>query len=82
MKSFEDLLKDLGEGDEEVTDEEVEIRAEVFLNAYRAAENWHRKQLNNLSFQLNKRFLAGCGARELLWFYNEKIGGILDDFIY
>lgn len=80
MKSFEELISEIDYPEE--TNEEVGIRAEVFLNAYQAAENWHRKQLNNLSFQLNKRFLQGCQAKELIWFYNEKVGGILDDFIY
>jgi len=80
MKNFEELISEIDYPEE--TNEEVEIKAEVFLNGYRTAEDWQRKLINNLSFQMNKRFLQGCQAKELIWFYNEKIGGILDDFIY
>ena len=80
MKNFEELISEIDYLEE--TNEEVEIKAEVFLNGYRLAEDCQRKLINNLSFQLNKRFLQGCQAKELIWFYNEKVGGILDDFIY
>jgi len=80
MKTFEELISEIDYPEE--TNEEVGIRVEVFLNAYQAAENWHRKQLNNLSFQLNKLFISGASTGELIRIYNEGAGGILDDFIY
>lgn len=90
-KSFEELMvglevdidepRDLPEG-KEITNEEVDIRAQVYLNGYEQAERGIRKGINNISFQLNRKFVKGCQAGELLQFYNERIGGFLDDLIY
>jgi len=66
----------------DVSDEEVEIRAKVFLRAFKETERLHRKRINNISFQLNKKALEGCQVKELIQLYNEEIGGFLDDFIF
>ena len=96
-KSFEELMVGIenpGEVEEvcadEITDiktqmdcsdEEAEIRAQVFLNGYKMAENLHKKSINNISFQLNRRFKEGGQAGELIQLYNERIGCFLDDLI-
>lgn len=84
LKSFEELMVDVKELEVEppCTDEEAEKRAEVFLNGYRIAENYCRKHINNISFQLNNKFAKGGQAKELIRLYNERIGGFLDDLIY
>jgi len=85
IKSFKELMagvEDPGEVEITCTDEEAEIRAQVFLNGYEAAEQCSRRLINNISFQLNKKALEGCQAKDLIQFYNERIGGLLDDFIY
>ena len=94
-KSFEVLMggigykepQDIPEDQEfpdypEVSDEEVDIRAQVFLNGYRLVEESTRKKINNISFQLNRKFAKGCQARELIESYNEMIGQFQDDFIF
>jgi len=70
------------EVEETCTDEEAEKRAEAFLNGYKSAEQCSRKEINNISFQLNNKFVKGGQAKELLRLYNERIGGFLDDLIY
>lgn len=85
LKSFEELISNLEEGDEEedeITNEEIDIRAEVFLNAFKLAGNLQKERINNLSFQLNGKFVEGCQAPELIQFYNEEVGRFLDDFIF
>ena len=85
MKKFEELMAEVkqpGEVEEACSDEEAEKRAEVFLNGYKAAERYSRRKINNISFQLNRKFKEGCQAGELLNFYNKRIGGFLDDLIY
>ena len=66
----------------EVSDEEVDIRAQVFLNGYRVVEESTRKKINDISFQLNQKFVKGCQAKELIQLYNESVGSFLDDFIF
>jgi len=94
-KSFEVLMggigykepQDIPEDQEfpdypEVSDEEVDIRAQVFLNGYRVVEESTRKKINDISFQLNQKFAKGCQAGELIESYNEMIGQFQDDFIF
>jgi len=91
MKTFEELieelevdideLKDLPEG-KKISNEEVDIRVGTFLNGYRIAENSAREQFNNISFQLNRKILKGCQGKKLIRFYNERVGSVLDDFIF
>ena len=87
MKSIEELLNDL-EGVEvdlngvEISDYEIGERLQSFFNGCRKVENIHRKELNKLSFQLNRKALEGCQGKELIRFYNERVGSILDDFIF
>ena len=66
----------------DISDEEVEIRAKVFLRAFKQTEKLHRERINNISFQLNKKALEGCQVKELIQLYNETIGRFLDDFIF
>ena len=73
--------RDLPEG-KEITDEEVTVRANIFLNGYRVVEKAHRKIINDISFQLNRKFAKGCQARELIESYNVLIGRFQDDFIF
>jgi len=87
MKSFEELLSDLEFRETdlngvEISDYEMGERAQSLLNGYQMAENIHRKELNKLSFQLNKKILEGCQSKELIRFYNKRVGNILDDFIF
>jgi len=87
MKSFEELLSDSGLTDldlngVEISDYEIGERVQSLLNGYRIAENIHRKELNKLSFQLNRKILEGCQGKELIRFYDERVGSILDDFIF
>ncbi|MBA7500799.1 hypothetical protein ES704_03560 [subsurface metagenome] len=85
LKSFEELMVDIedsGEAEEPCTDEEAEKRVEVFLNGYRIAEDSCRRLINDLSFRLNNKFAKDGQAKELLRFYNERIGGFLDDLVY
>ena len=81
LKSFEELMEST-DPIRNATGKEAEIRAEVFLNGYRAAEELNRKQINNISFQLNRKFVKGCGVREIMESYNEMIGRLQDDFIF
>ena len=81
LKSFEELIEST-DPIRNATGKEAEMRAEVFLNGYRLAEEPFRQKLNNLSFQLNRKILAGCQGKELLQFYNERVGAVLDDFIF
>ena len=79
--------KEITEEDElpdypDVPDEEVDIRVGVFLNGYKDAENLLRKALNNLSFQVNRKILEGCQGEELLQFYNESVGAVLNAFVF
>ena len=87
IKSFEELLSDSGLIDldlngVEISDYEIGERVQSLLNGYRLAENIHKKGLNKLSFQLNRKILEDCQAKELIQFYNESIGRLLDDFIF
>lgn len=87
MKTFEELIKDSEFTDVDLNDVpisgyEIEQRLKALLNGYRLAENLHRKELNKLSFQLNRKMLEGCQGKKLIQFYNRKIGGFLDDFIF
>jgi len=87
MKIFGKLLNDSGLVDldlngVEISDYEVDIRAQVFMNGWQEAEKVHKKLLNNISFQLNKKLAGGCQGEELIRSYNERIGGFLDDFIF
>lgn len=87
MKSFEELLSDselidLDLNGVEISDYEIGERVQSLLNGYRIAENIHRKELNKLSFQLSRKMLEGCQSKELIRFYNERVGSILDDFIF
>ena len=87
-KNFEDLMKGIDEGPrdlpegKEITDEEVTIRAGAFLSGFRLVEQTMRGRLNNLSFQVNKKALAGCQVKELIQFYNERVGAVLDAFVF
>ena len=79
--------KEITEEDElpdypDISDEEVDIRVEILLRGQKDSEVLHRKSLNNISFQLNKKALEGCQAKELIQLYNEEIGSFLDDFIF
>ena len=87
MKSFEELLNDLESKDldlngVEISEYEIGERVQSLLNGYRLAENIHRKELNKLSFKLNRKVLEGCQAKELIQFYNENVGRLLDDNIF
>jgi len=89
MKTFEELISEIGRDESEdlpdypdVSDEEVDIRAQVFLNGWEEAEKVYKKLINNISFQLNKKFAGDCQAKELIRFYNESVGRLLDDFIF
>lgn len=87
MRSFEELLSDSGLTDldlngVEITEYEVEERAQCFLNGWRIAEKVYRKKINNISFELNRKLLQGCRSEILILFYNERIGGLLNDFIF
>ena len=87
MKSFEELVNDLEFTETdlngvEISDYEIEEREKSLLNGYRIAENIHRKELNKLSFQLNRKILEGCRGKELIRFYNKRVGSVLDDFIF
>jgi len=81
LKSFEELIEST-DPIRNATGKEAEMRAEVFLNGYRMVEESNRKQINDISFQLNRKFAKGCQARELIESYNEMIGKFLDDFIF
>ena len=88
-KSFEELTKVIGYDEEPkdlpegqyISDEEVSLRVQIFINAWQEAENLHRKLLNNLSFAVNRKILEGCQGEELIEFYNSRVGAILDAFI-
>ena len=87
MKTFEELLDDsklidLDLNGVEISGYEIGEREQSLLNGYRLAEDLHRKELNKLSFQLNRKMLEGCQDKELVRFYNERVGIILDDFIF
>ncbi|MBA7495748.1 hypothetical protein ES702_06337 [subsurface metagenome] len=86
MKSFEELLSDsrveLDLNGVEISDYEIGERLQSFLNGCKIAEDRHRKKLNKLSFQLNKKALEGCPVEEMIRFYNKRVGSILDDFIF
>lgn len=87
MKTFEELLSDSGLTDldldgVEISDYEIGERIQCFLNGYQLAENIHKRLINNISFQLNIKFVKGYQIKELIQFYNEQIGGFLDDLIY
>ena len=88
LRSFKELMEGIDEGPRDlpegkvITDEECEVRAQVFLNGYRMVEESIRKQINNISFQLNRKFVKGCYAKELIETYNEMIGRLQDDFIF
>ena len=77
-RSFNELMKDI----KEPTDKEVTARAQAFLNGYRVVEKSNRERINNISFQLNRKYAKGCQAGELIRSYNEKIGIFLDDFVF
>jgi len=81
LKSFEELMEST-DPIRNATGKEAEMRAEVFLNGYRMVEEDIRKQINNISFQLNRKFVKGCGVREIMESYNEMIGRLQDDFIF
>ena len=81
LKSFNELVEGIDKF-ADVTDEEAEMRAEVFLNGYRMVEEDHRKKINDISFRLNRKFMKGCQARELIETYNELIGQFQDDSIF
>ena len=66
----------------DVSDEEVTSRVMVLLRTLKDTEQEHRKKINNISSYLNRRAAEGCQAVELINFYNERIGGFLDDFVY
>lgn len=66
----------------DIPDEEMTIRVEVFLRGFQNAENLFRKVLNNLSFQVNRKIIEGCQGEELLQFYNEKAGAVLNAFVF
>jgi len=66
----------------DISDEEIDIRLEILLRGQRDAEVLHREKINNISFQLNRKVAEGCQAQELIRFYNESIGSLLDDFIF
>ena len=79
--------KEFVEGDElpdypDISDEEVDKRAEVFLRAFKVVETIHRQKINNLSLQINKKALEGYPVKELIEFYNEQVRAILDDFTF
>ena len=66
----------------EVSDEEVEIRVKVLLRGWKDVERKHRKAINGISFELNRKFAKGCQARELIESYNKMIGQFQDAFIF
>jgi len=66
----------------DISDEEVDARVEIFIRSHKDIENLHREKINNISFQLNRKVAEGCQAKELIAFYNESIGSLLDDFIF
>lgn len=87
MKSFVELLDDLESSEidlngVEISDYEIGERAQCWLNGYQMAENIHRKEINKLSFQLNRKIVEGCQGEDLIRFYNKRAGVILDDFIF
>lgn len=87
MRTFKKLLSDSGLIDldlngVEISDYEIGERVQSLLNGYRMAENIHREELNKLSFQLNRKMLEGCQGKELIQFYNRRIGSFLNDFIF
>lgn len=81
MKTFEELICEI-EDYLDISDEEVGIRLQIFINGLGVAERIHRKLINNLSFQLNRKILEGCQGEDLIQFYNERVGAVLDDFIF
>ena len=81
LKSFEELMEST-DPIRNATGKEAEMRAEVFLNGYRMVEEDHRKRINDISFRLNRKFVKGCQARELIETYNELIGQFQDDLIF
>ena len=87
MKTFEELIKDSEFTDVDlngvpISGYEIGERLKASLNGYRLAENIYRKELNKLSFQLNRKILEGCQGKELIRFYNKRVGSVLDDFIF
>jgi len=87
MKTFKELINDsesigLDLNGKEISEYEVGERVQCFLNGYQIVEKTHRNQLNKISFQLNRKLAEGYQAKELIQFYNESIGSLLDDFIF
>ena len=87
MKTFGELLNDLESSEidlngVEISDYEVGERVQSLLNGYQMAENRQRKELNKLSFQVNRKILEGCQGEKLLQFYNERVGAVLDDLVF
>lgn len=89
LKSFEELMSGIGDNEPkdlpdypDISNEEVDIRAQIFLNGWQEAEKVYRKLINNISFRLNIKLAEGCQSKELIQFYNQKIGGFLDDFVF
>ena len=66
----------------EISDEEIDIRATILMRTYRDVEKSHRKKINDISYQLNKKTVEGCQTKELIQLYNKEIGSFLDDFIF
>ena len=66
----------------DIPDEEVTIRVEVFLRGYQSAESLFRKLINDISFRVNRKILEGCQGEELLQFYNENVGAVLNAFVF
>jgi len=66
---------------EDLTEKEVDTRVQVFLNGYELAEKGIRKHINDISFDLNIKYKEGYTSQELIKFFNQNIGGLLDAFV-
>lgn len=65
MKTFEELLKDLEEG-EEIEDKEIEARIEVFIRTVKGMEKRQKKLMSKLSRKLSDLFKLGCNSKQLM----------------
>lgn len=80
MKNFEDLLKDLEEGEEEkeeIEDKEIEARIQVFMRTVSSMDKKQKKQIKNLSLKLNSLCKLGCNAKQLMKAFNLEVEKVI-----
>ena len=93
MKNFEKLMRDNGldsespeeawvrrleEGEEEVTDEEIEARIDVFMRTVEAMDKKQKDFLTKLSLKLNNLVKANCNPGQLLQAFNLETKEVLE----